>query len=322
MQPWTFVHVADPQPGSPRSFRYAPAWAENWHVAMRQIMEIQPEILLVGGDLTRDGSIHEFEFVEMKRDLDSLGIPYLVIPGNMDTGNKHAPCRSAREDRDDPALNVTSDQLQVFGRHFGPASWTLVRKNVRFTGFYAALAGSGLPEENDMWRMLEDLVRQPRATHHVVMTHYPLFLDTLDEPTFNLTKPEEYLPWYFSIDREHRLRIAELLKRASVDIVISGHIHCYKTDIVDGIRYIKAPATCMSQMTDRWPDGDGTLGFLRFEVTDYAIREELVPLRAVSSKKGYGPGGHPKPEQRDYSLAWEKSADPSAASDNPNSGNR
>lgn len=317
MRPWTFVHVADPQPGSPRSFRYAPAWAKNWHVAMQQIREIRPELLLVGGDLTRDGSIHESEFVDMKTDLDSLGIPYHVIPGNMDTGNKHAPCQGARDDRDDLALNVTSDQLRVFARHFGPTHWTFIQKNVRFTGFYEALAGSGLPEENDMWRMLEDLVNQPRTTHHVTMTHYPLFLDTMDEPTFDLTKPDEYLPWYFSIDREHRLRIAALLKQAGVSIVISGHIHCFKRDIADGIRYIKAPATCMSQLTNRWPDGDGTLGFLRFEVSDDSIREELVPLRVVSTDKGYGPGGHPKPEQRDYSLAWEKPANPSAAPNKP-----
>lgn len=307
------MHVADPQPGSPRSFRYAPAWAENWQMAMQQIRENRPEILLVGGDLTRDGSIHEFEFVEIKKDLDSLGVPYHVIPGNMDTGNKHAGCQGAWNNRNDPDLNVTSDQLQVFIRHFGPINWTFIHKNVRFTGFYEAVAGSGLPEENDMWQMLEDLANRPRTTHHVAMTHYPLFMDAIDEDTFDLTKPDEYLPWYFSVDREHRIRIAALLRQAGVSIVISGHIHCFKRDIADGIRYIKAPATCMSQMTNRWPDGDGTLGFLRFDVTDDAIREELVPLRSVSTKKGYGPGGHPKPEQRDYSLAWEKSANLSTA---------
>lgn len=320
MRPWTFVHVADTQPGSPRSFRYAPAWAENWQEGMRQIREIQPEILLVGGDLTRDGSLHDFELAEAKADLVSLGIPYHAIPGNMDTGNKHAPCQGARDDRNDPALNVTSEHLRRFARHFGSPHWTFVHGNVRFTGFYAALAGSGLPEENDMWRMLENLAKAPRTTHHVSITHYPLFLDRMDDPTFDLTKPDEYLPWYFSIDREHRLRIVDLLKRADVDLVISGHIHCFKRDTVDGIRYIKSPATCMSQLTDRWADGDGTLGFLRFEVTDRAIREELVPLRRVSTAKGYGPGGHPKPELRDYSLAWEKPLHPEASPNQPDAG--
>ena len=34
--------------------------------------------------------------------------------------------------------------------------------------------------------------------------------------------------------------------------------------------------------------------------------DTFIPLAQESkSIEGYGPGGHPKPEQRDYSLAWE-----------------
>ena len=50
-----------------------------------------------------------------------------------------------------------------------------------------------------------------------------------------------------------------------------------------------------------------TLGFLRFDVTGNGLRESLVPLKAVSTAEGgWGPGGHPKPELRDYSLVREK----------------
>lgn len=315
MESWTFIYAADMQPGSPRSFRYAPAWAENWQTAMQQIQEIKPELALIGGDLTRDGSIHDFELAAAKADLDTLGCPYHVIPGNMDTGNKHAPCQGARDDRNDQELNVTSEQLRNFSQYFGPIHWSVIHKNVRFTGFYAALAGSGLPEETDMWRMLEQLKDLPQMTHHVAIIHYPLFLDSMNDRTFDLTRVEEYIPWYFSIDREHRYRIVELLKASGISVVISGHIHCCKTDALDGIRYIKAPATSMSQLSSRWPDGHGTLGFLRFDVTDDGIREEMIPLQKVSCAKGYGPGGHPKPEQRNYSLAWEKPTDPDPTPD-------
>jgi len=74
----------------------------------------------------------------------------------------------------------------------------------------------------------------------------------------------------------------------------------------DGILFIKSPATCNAQMTDRWDDADTTLGFLHFDVTDDGIKHALIPLAEVSTRKGYGPGGHPKPELRDYSQAWEK----------------
>lgn len=308
MRTWTFAHVADMQPGSPRSFRYAPSWAENWRTAMEHIRLINPDLVLVGGDLTRDGHIHDFEYAATKADLETLGCPCHVVPGNMDVGNKRAPCQGAWNDRDDMALNVTSAQLRRFVHYFGPINWTIVHKNVRFTGFHDALAGSGLPEEAEMWQFLKGLKKLPHTNHHVVITHYPLFLDNIDEPTFDLTRQEEYLPWYVSIDREQRFRIVDLLKASGVNIVISGHLHCFKKDIVDGVCYIKAPATSMSvpQLTQRWPDGDGTLGFLRFDVTIDGIRDELIPLRKLSLSTGYGPNGHPKPEQRDYSLAWEK----------------
>ena len=157
-----------------------------------------------------------------------------------------------------------------------------------------------------MWEFLEGLKRLPSAEHHVVITHYPLFLDNIDDETFDLTILEQYLPWYFSIDKEHRGRMMDAFKASGVTIAISSHIHCRKADVVEEIRFIKSPATCNAQMKDRWEDADGTLGFLRFDVTDEGITDTFVPLERVSTAKGYGPGGHPKPELRDYSQAWEK----------------
>ena len=306
MTPWRFAHVADMQPGSPRSFRYHADWDDNGQTAMRQIRQIDPELLLVGGDVTRDGSIHDFELEKAKADFDSLPFACHVIPGNMDTGNKHTPVQGARDDRNDLELNVTSAQLRKFASYFGPIQWSFVHGNVRFTGFYAAVAGSGLPEESEMWEFLDGLKDLPRVEHHVVMTHYPLFLDNIDDETFDITVLEEYLPWYFSIDKPHRERIIDALGAADVTIAVSSHIHCYRTQTADGILFIKSPATCNSQMTNHWDDVDGTLGFLRFEVTDKGIEHTLIPLEKVSTRKGYGPGGHPKPELRDYSKAWEK----------------
>ena len=66
MKPWNFVYVADMQPGSPKSFRFKPAWAENWQTARRQIIGLKPEFMLIGGDVTRDYSL-AWEKTEMKR---------------------------------------------------------------------------------------------------------------------------------------------------------------------------------------------------------------------------------------------------------------
>ena len=325
MKPWTFIVAADMQPGSPKSYRYRPAWIENWRTAKKQIVEIGPDLLLIPGDLTRDGSIHRFELEEMKDDLDSLPFPYHVVPGNMDTGNKHthqnAPRASDSIRMDDIDLNVTSEQLQQFASVFGPLHWSFVHKNVRFSGFPDVAIGSGLPEENAFWEWAEKLKRQPHISfdftsklkskqneeHHVWIMHQTLFVDDLHEPNWDITKPEEHTAWYFSIDEPHRSKLMDLFKATGTDIVITGHIHCRKVNHAGGIRFDLAPSVAFSQWANRWPDGDPTLGFLRYDVSDSGIECKFISLEKVSKdNRGYGPGGHPKPEYRDYSIAWEK----------------
>jgi len=305
-EPWKFVHVTDIHVGSPRSFRFAPAWNENWRTARKQIIDCKPDLLLVGGDLTRDGSIHRFELEAVKADLDALPFPYRVTPGNMDTGNKHTDKQGANPKRDDLALNMTSAQLKQFQDVFGPHCWSFVHKNVRFSSFCDTVAGSGLPEEDALWPWLEAQRGQQRAQHHVWMIHSALFTESLDEPNYDITDPKQYHNWYFGIDEPGRSRIFRVLKDTGADLLLSGHVHCRKRHEAEGIRFHINPSTAFRQWGGHWPDGDDSLGFIEYTVTEENLTERFVPLARVSNAKGYGPGGHPKPEERDYSIAWEK----------------
>ncbi|HNR68939.1 MAG TPA: metallophosphoesterase [bacterium] len=307
--PWRFAHVADIQVGSPRSFRFAPAWNENWRTARGQIIALEPEFLLVGGDLSRDGSIHGFELEAIKADLDSLPFPCHVIPGNMDTGNKHADRQGARGDRDDLLLNVTSEQLEQFSSVFGPLWWSFVHKNLRVSAFCDMIVGSGLPEEAQLWEWLGAQKKAVPAAHHIWMMHYPLFVDRPDEGNWDIADSNHYLDWYFTIDEPGRSRLLQLFLDTRTDRVITGHVHCRKDHHAHGIAFDLAPATCFAQWQDRWPDGDPTLGFYLYTVYSDYIEKTFVPLEKVSSRPGYGPGGHPKPAERDYSRAWEKEGD-------------
>jgi len=307
MERWHFVSLCDMQPGSRRSFRFNPKYLENWETARKQIIDLNPEQLVIGGDITRDGSCHDFEFEEMKNSIDSMKIPYWAIPGNMDTGNKHTDRQGPKPDRDDIGLNVTSEQLKRYSKFFGEFPWSFVYKNVRFSGFYEALAGSGLPEEDKMWRWLDELKNLPSVQHHVMINHYALYIDDMDEPNADITNPETYTTWYFGLDKPYRNRIIEAYKAANVTIVFSGHIHCRRPEqVIDGIRFIKSPATVFSQWDDRWEDGDPTLGFFHCTVSEEDIDVDLVPLELVSTATGaWGKGGHVKPGDRDYSLAQQ-----------------
>ncbi len=306
MNPWTFVHVADIHVGSPRSFRFAPAWNENWQTARKQILAIKPDLLLVGGDMTRDGNLHKFELENIKADLDSLPFPYHAVPGNMDTGNKHTKVTGPRDDRNDVNLNLTSEQLEQYSSVFGPAKWSFVHKDVRFSGFCDMLAGSGLPEEQEFREWMESQRNEPKAQHHIWIMHSPLFVEDVNEPNFDIRDSDHYEDWYFCIDNPWRNRILDIFKATGTDIVISGHVHCRKTHFAEGIRFDIAPSTAISQWDNRWEDGDPTPGFMRYDVTDEGIKPSFVPLEKVSTLEGYGPRGHPGPDMQDYSLAWER----------------
>ena len=306
-KPFRFIYAADIQPGSPRSFRFRPAWVENWETARRQIIEREPEFWLVGGDITRDGSFHRWELQEMKADFDAMGIPYRVIPGNMDTGNKHTHVEGAPETRRDLELNITSEQVRQFESVFGPTKWSFVHENVRISGFCDILLGSGLPEEAELWEWLEAQKDEPRAEHHLWLMHYALFIDAFDEPAWDITDREHYIDWYFCIDPPSRRRLMEIFKATGATRVITGHIHCRRDAMVDGIHIDFAPGVTFPQWGDRWPDGDATLGFFEFSVDADGMTKTFVPLEKVSKRvDGYGLGGHPPPEKRDYTMAWKK----------------
>jgi len=236
-----------------------------------------------------------------------MKIPYHVVPGNMDTGNKHTRCQGALfPERDDLSLNVTSEQIRHFESVFGPSQWSVMHKNIRVSGFCDMLVNSQLPEEKKLWRWLEQQKQQPKADHHLWLMHYALFIDDPHEPNFNIADPEQYYEWYFGIDEPGRSKLMEIFKATGTTRVITGHIHCRKDHFAEGIHFDLAPGVMGAQWADKWPDGDAALGFFRYDVAGPKMTKTFIPLEKESTAPGrYGPGGHPRPDQRDYSLAWE-----------------
>ena len=134
--------------------------------------------------------------------------------------------------------------------------------------------------------------------------HYPLFVDSLDEPTFDNCHEKQYLNWYDGLDRPERLRIFRVLKALNVDMVFSGHVHHNRTRYAEGIRFETCTGTAFRKERNLRPDCSAELGFVNCRVTESSLEPTFVPLRNISTAVGYGPSGH-EPE-RDYSLAWEQ----------------
>ena len=313
---WTFLHVNDSHMGTARSYRFRPAINKRWASIKQQIAAIDADLLLHGGDLTRDGDTHEFEYQQAREDLDTLPFPTFVIPGNMDVGNKHATQTGVKNRWDpkglgwnDPDLNMTAKRLDLFSNYFGPLQWSFLHREIRFTGFYAAVAGTGLPHEQRFWRFLERLPDLPPAKHHVAVMHYWPFMEHPDEPAWDLTDGDQYDNWYFSIDPPHRQRLWEILKAAKVEILFCGHVHTGRpVQHVDGIRVYRTQAAGNTgQLSERWPEADTRFGFHRCDVSDSGIEVTFIPGEDQCEEFGtFGPLGHPPIEERDYSVAEEQ----------------
>lgn len=298
---WSFVHATDMHLGSPRSYRFQPAWNENWKTARSQIQQRKPDLVLVGGDMTRDGSTHGEELIESKHDLETMGMPVHFIPGNHEVGNKWSP---------DSPVAIRSEYLHRYQEVYGASEWSFVQgtggNTVRFTGLNAFLLGSGLPEEAQLRAWLDGLERDPRAAHHVWMIHPSMFADRFDEPDFDPVT--DRVPWYFGLNQLDREYLWGVMRRTGVTQVLSGHIHCRRHVRHAGVDFYLGPATAFPQWGERWPDGDATLGFMEFTVSEGAITPTFVPLDRVSDRVGYGPGGNPPIEGRDYSVAQDQPA--------------
>lgn len=297
---WKFVHITDIHIGSPKSYRFAPAWNEQWETAAQQIKAIAPDLVLVGGDITRDGDTEPEQFANSIAQLNSLDIPWHLIPGNMDTGNKITDRDGAQPDRKDTQLNITEENLQIFKDQAAPFPWTFTHRGIRFSGCYEIIKDTALPSAAELDQFLTELGELPKADHHIMLNHYPLFVDDIDERHYDITKKEDYLAWYFGVDPEPRKNLIKAYQASGVTHVLSGHIHCRRPPAtIDGITYIKGASTAMKQFGDRWPDGDDALGFQVFTVTPDGIEYEFHPLLRESTRTdGWGPGGHPQGAKR------------------------
>ena len=84
--PFTFLHIDDHHMGTPRPYRFRPAVNQRWAAIEGQLSSIDADLPLVGGDQTRDGDTHEYEY-QMAREQPPLATdPWLLPGGGLEPG--------------------------------------------------------------------------------------------------------------------------------------------------------------------------------------------------------------------------------------------
>lgn len=163
------------------------------------IRAFNPHMVVVTGDLTQRAKAHQFELATDF--LRSLGLPYLVVPGNHDIAPLYRPFKrllnpyAAYRRYVSPELNTvfSDDKLLLLGLNtVDPTRWkegTVSRKQL-------------------LW-ILDQSRRHPEH-FRVVAAHHPL-ADTLpDSPVRKVRRHSELL---------------DTLEEAGVSLCLTGHLH-------------------------------------------------------------------------------------------------
>jgi len=239
-KPFTFVQLCDTQLGmggyenDVRSFEQA----------VRQINILQPEFVLICGDLVnipKDSSYADF-----KRIMKGFRMPCYCVPGNHDTGATPTPV-----------------SLDYYRKTIGKDHYSFRKNGYSFIAVNTQLWKASLEDESekhDQW-FRQILGRAGKKGPAIVFGHIPFY-----------DKDPEEKEVYFNIAPEKRKELLGLMKQNNVKGYLSGHSHTLIINNYKGIKLVSGETT--SRNFDKRP-----LGFRLWTVTSPdSIKNTFKPL--------------------------------------------
>jgi 3',5'-cyclic AMP phosphodiesterase CpdA len=240
-----------------------PHFAANWPPLAEWIARQRADLVIHTGDVTVDGADVEEDLQHAAALMRGLDIRVLAVPGNHDVG-----------DAAKPGQPVDDERLARWRRHFGSDRWVEDVEGFRLIGFDAMLLGSGHPEETAQTAWLETAMQAAEGRVIAWFLHRPLFLDS----------PDEGDTGYWSLAPEPRVRLMELVRRYSVALVGSGHLHRAHDFRHDGSRYLWAPSSAFLVGPGMAPEampGHNRLGAVLYEFDTTDFEAEIVAVAGL-----------------------------------------
>jgi 3',5'-cyclic AMP phosphodiesterase CpdA len=239
--------------------RAKPHFGGNWAPLAAWIAQQRPDLVIHTGDVTVDGAEAEDDLRHAAELMRDLGVPFRAVPGNHDVG-----------DSGHPRQPVTDQRLARWRAYFGPDRWVEDVEGFRLVGLDAMLFGSGHAEEAAQIAWLGAVMREARAQPVAWFLHRPLFLDS----------PDEGDTGYWSVKPATRAALHELMRRHSVALVASGHLHKAHQAVGGGVQYVWCPSSAFLVGPAIQPPmpGEKRLGAVRYQIEGKSIDAEIVEV--------------------------------------------
>ena len=205
--------------------------ASMYRNLVERVNAMNPEFVVHLGDITHPGPTSP-EYGEAAQSFhiasEIFSMPYYLVPGNHDIGEKIHPALPEVDDR----ISVSSYAVSQFEQHFGRQYYSFNHGGCLFLVFNSMLLNSGLEEELKQWEWLEQSLTDNSKSRIFLFAHYPLYLSSRDEPDH-----------YDNIDEPARTRLIELIEPYRIEGYYAGHVHNFFYNNLDGMHQFVLPST-------------------------------------------------------------------------------
>lgn len=225
--------------------------------AIEAINAAAPDFVIHSGDITINGAEDEADLRFAAFVHERLHAPVLFTPGNHDVGEEPGAEHVGQA--------IDAERVARYRRVFGETWWAHTIGEWRILSINSMLFGSGLGAEAVQWDWLLGELRRARSSPVGLITHKPLWLEHPDEapaPAWTLAPAS-------------RDRARDLLARANLRFVASGHLHQGRVCMSEGALHVWTPSCAFAASHSL--GGSPELGFAMLSLHDNgAVDAELV----------------------------------------------
>jgi 3',5'-cyclic AMP phosphodiesterase CpdA len=202
--------------------RTHPQFATNLRAIKGWLVQQQADLIVNTGDLSMNGAVTANDLEDAVSWHRDLGVPVLCIPGNHDVGDVVTL-------RADQVLDEA--RLERYRGIVGPDQWIRDEADWRLVGINAMLCGTGHRDEDEQEQWLAGALDTSKRV--ALFLHKPLYFED----------PAEGPKGYWTITPDPRHRLLDIMGRADVKLVASGHLHVARREIFAGQAHVWGPSS-------------------------------------------------------------------------------